>query len=459
LRCFKNQIRSVLATTLSSCCLFVCTQNLTSASNLPNPTTGLSKGKPTMDTNTQIKVDQKCTDQKHTDEHRAPFVEKYLLEGKLAEGEAASIAFLEKHPKDDQARFGLGALQFLQSVEHLAQNLYRFGLRNQAERGFNFPFLRIQIPTNPKPETISYQQCREIFDTFRKGLVKAESTLALINDPDLKLPLHFKIIRLDLNGDGIPDDKETLWKVYADLTNNKDVDEKEANDFLICFDRGDVHWLRGYCHLLSGICEVYLAHDSRETFECTGHLLFAKTNSPYKFLTGSKHVRAIGRGDMDIADLVEFIHSIRWSVAEPERMRRALHHFEAVVAQSHESWKWIMAETDDDHEWLPNPRQTGVIPNVRVTQEMVDAWTDIMNEFDKLLSGKLLIPFWRGDERYGVNVRKVFLAPTTLDVVLWVQGPAAAPYLEKGPLTEGKLWNRSRQVFGHNFPGFAIWFN
>jgi hypothetical protein len=140
-------------------------------------------------------------------------------------------------------------------------------------------------------------------------------------------------------------------------------------------------------------------------------------------------------------------------------MEAALHHLEAVVAQSNESWKWILSETDDDHEWLPNPNQTGVIPNVRVTSEMVEAWQNLMGQAGKVLAGEVLIPFWRGGDGRGVNVRRVFLEPRTLDVVLWVQGPAAAPYLQQGQLTEPGTVDRMRRAFGSNFPGFALWFN
>jgi hypothetical protein len=48
-----------------------------------------------------------------------PLVEQYLTSGKLADGKKALVAHLEKQPKDDQARFGLGTLEFLQAVEHL----------------------------------------------------------------------------------------------------------------------------------------------------------------------------------------------------------------------------------------------------------------------------------------------------------------------------------------------------
>ena len=52
-----------------------------------------------------------------------PLVEKFLTEGKLAEGERALEAHLKAHPRDDQARFGQGTLQFLRAPSLL--NDYR----------------------------------------------------------------------------------------------------------------------------------------------------------------------------------------------------------------------------------------------------------------------------------------------------------------------------------------------
>ncbi len=399
------------------------------------------------------------TKSKHKSHLRAPLVERFLTSGQLSNGNAILSEHLVSYPRDDQARFGLGVLQFLQAVESFGQNLYRYGLRSESTRGFSGPFIRLPIPENPNSQTISYEALRKTIDDFRSGLLRAETTLSQINDPDVKLPLHFNIIKLDLNGDGISDENESLWKVYAKVTGNTDMKEQDANNFLICFDRGDVHWLRGYCHLLSAMMEIYLAHDSHQTFEHTAHLLFNKVESPYAFLSCGTHSHNFKNSDASLFDLIAIVHSINWSVVEPKRMAEALHHFEAVVAQSHESWRWIMAETDDDHEWLPNPNQTGVIPNVKVTHAMVDAWGDIMTEIGKLLAGDLLIPFWRGDAHVGINLRKVFLEPRTLDLVYWVQGAAATPYLQKGTCTDPKLWSRLQEVFGHNFPGFALWFN
>ena len=417
---------------------------------------------------------------------KAPLVEKYLLDGRLKEGDVALSNHLKEHASDDQARFGLGVLQFLRAVEGLGQSLTHYGVRTHNNSGFILPFLRLPATTNENCKKIDYAQARKIIDTFQKQLMQAEATLSAISDAEVKLPLHFGMIKLDLNGTGHQlhspsnqpaqsdhestkqshtaensDDNRSLWKVYAKLTNSTNIPIEKAEQFFIKFDRGDVHWLRGYCHLLSTVCDIYLAHDSKDLFERTAHLFFTKVDSPYAFLSKAKRIRSIGGGDLEVFDLIAFVHLIRCDVVEPKRMASALNHLQAVIDQSRETWKWIMAEEDDDHEWLPNPRQTGVIPNARVTEQMVVAWAGIMTESEKILSGELLIPFWRGSEsdRRGINLRKVFLQPRQFDLVLWVQGSAAAPYLEEGKLSKGRTWRDLRGEFGSHFPGFALWFN
>jgi hypothetical protein len=136
-----------------------------------------------------------------------------------------------------------------------------------------------------------------------------------------------------------------------------------------------------------------------------------------------------------------------------------LAHLESMIALSRESWKYILAETDNDHEWIPNPRQQSVLPGGTVNGNMVEAWMTFLDETEALLKGKKLIPFWRGGERRGVNLRRVFTEPRPFDLILWVQGTAAAPYLEQGPLTNPETWRRLQNVFRGEFIGFALWFN
>ena len=153
------------------------------------------------------------------------------------------------------------------------------------------------------------------------------------------------------------------------------------------------------------------------------------------------------------------IHVIRLPVKQPERMRAALAHLESMIALSRESWKYILAETDNDHEWVPNPKQQSVLPGGAVNGNMVEAWMTFLDETDAIFKGKTLIPFWRGGEERGINLRRVFTEPRPFDLVLWVQGTAAAPYLEKGPVTKPETWRRLQNVFRGEFVGFALWFN
>lgn len=384
----------------------------------------------------------------------APLVEKYLIEGKLAEGETTLKKVLADHPDDDRTRYGLGTLQMIRAVERLSQSLYRYGFgshyrdmtSNAVARMFN----------NPQPEAIGYIEMQAMAATFVEDLGRAEATLAGVKSTDVKLPLHFGQFRIDVNADGKVDDNEVFWRVYEGLTGQR-FGRTAGNDFLITFDAADVAWMRGYCHLLMGMGEAWLAYDSHEWFERAGHLLFPKVKTPYTFLADGKKVFEYSR--VDIVDLIAFIHLINFPVKEPQRMKAALAHYEATLALSRKTWDLILAETDDDHEWIPNPKQHSVIPGVRVTQEIVDGWLEFVGEAEALLAGKKLIPFWRANDKRGINLRKVFTEPTAFDLVMWVQGTAALPYLEDGEVTTPDTWNRLQAVFRGQFIGYAAWFN
>jgi len=393
----------------------------------------------------------------------APLAEKFLLDGKLADGAKALEGRLKETPKDDQARFGLGVLQFLQTFEHLGAGLYKYGLRT--EKAFLRPPPQVKefLPQNPNPEKLTYAAARQLVQTFVEDLAKAEATLAEVHDPAVKLPLHVGLIKIDPFGQGKPISAAFLFERIE----GPPVKNQQVKEFVIGFDRGDVSWLRGYCHFLAAGGELLLAVDGQRAFDCGAHLLFEKVETPHTFLLENR--RGFDEAPLEnhplLSDVLSFFHQlIRLPIKEPARTKAALAHLEAGVVQAKEMWKFILAETDDDNEWIPNPKQTGAI-GVKVTQEMVDVWLETLDEAEQVLKGKKLIPFWRGKagER-GVNLRRVFTEPQTFDLVEWVQGTAAVPYLEKGPLTklaDPSVGARLNKAFGgpFNFIGFGFWFN
>lgn len=381
-----------------------------------------------------------------------PIAGTYLQQGKLTEGIKALSKHLEQSPHDDQARFGLGVIQFVRAIEALSQDLHRYGLREHKALGNFLPVLRMPVPPNQDPQRLSYQEFRGIFQTILDHLSQAEASFARVNDVTVKLPIHVGKIQIDRTGKGRVDH---LFGILASVGVRPRGDDPE---FLVCFDRGDACWFRGYCHLLSAMCEFVLAHDLQELFESTAHLFFTKVQTPHDFLESGRPVWNLN-DNVDVADLIAFIHLIRMPVKEPARMKKALGHLEMMLAQSKQMWKYILAETDNDHEWIPNPRQTGVL-RVPVSQEMIESWLDFVSEAEEILQGNRLVPFWRSwDDKRGINLRRVFIEPKPFDLVLWIQGTAATPYLEKGPLTKPQVWSRLARVFQGEFFGFALWFN
>lgn len=382
-------------------------------------------------------------------------IEPYLTSGRLTEGIAAMQARLQQNPNDDQARFSLGVTQLMTGVERLMQSLYRYGVRSNSLTGF-IPILRLPVPDNPKPETLRYEDTRQVLQAFLNDLAQVRTTLEPIKDPAVKLPLPIGLVRLDFNGDGKAEPTESLWKIFETVAQVR-VREADVRQFSIAFDAGDVLWLRGYTHLFGAIVEFGLAHDGQEMFNRLAHVMFKQPATPYRFLVDG--YPDSDYGGINFTDIVAFVHLLRFPVVEPARMTTALQHLQTVTALSRQSWQQILAETDRDREWLPNPRQTGVIPNVRVTQEMIDRWFAFLDEADSILQGKTLLPFWRRRELRGINLNKAFTEPDTIDVVLWVQGTGAAKYLEVGKVTDAQFWEGLQQVFRNQFFSFAAWFN
>lgn len=383
----------------------------------------------------------------------APLVEPYLFKGDLAGGEKTLSEAIKRTPDADDLKFQLGALQFIRAVERLSQTLYGYGFNEQL--GVLSGMLGIPVPHQPKPKPISYDDCRKIMETWLADLQRAEATLAQVRQGELRTPIHFTLIRLDLDGDGKATEEETLWRVSARM--GARTSPQDTANFVIDFDRADALWLRGYCHLLMALGDFVLAYDFRELFERTGHLIFAKVKSPYDYLqTGPK---VFEMANVDIADVIAFVHLLNFPLKDAARTQSALAHLQSMTKLSREMWKLVMAETDRGSEWIPNPKQTSVIPGGAITEEMTKDWILFLDELDDLLAGKKLIPFWRSDDGRGLNLHRVLSEPQAFDLVLWIQGSAAAPYLEKGPITSPEVWQRLQRTFQGNFIGFAVWFN
>lgn len=383
-----------------------------------------------------------------------PDISKELSSGHLAAAQDALTKHLSNEPKDGLARFQLGAVQFFAAIEGLAQGSYRYGLKS------NFgmiPFLRTPIKGNPHPEPVTYVDVRKMIERFVKAEEQAQATLMPIQDKNLAWDLDITAVRLDMNGDGQAEPGETLWSLFRRFA-SRGRQPQQPDSFVVGLDSADVHWLRGYCHLLSALGEMVLAYDHQRQFDHTAQLFFGNPRTPTAELFQSDRKQERWN-QSEILDAIAFIHLANFPIKEPERLSKAREHLLAMIASSRQSWELIEAETDNNREWIPGPNQTSVVEGVAMNKERMDAWHRFLLEAESILNGKTLIPFWRGDIDQGVNLMKVFTQPKDFDLVLWVQGSGAVPYLEKGEVTSPQTWTEFQRVFQGQFVGMAIWIN
>lgn len=379
-----------------------------------------------------------------------------------------------------EQRFALGIAQTCAAIERLTASLNRYGLNSRTTDGLRMMGMPTVAMENPAEEAIDATEFREVLGRFYQDLSQAQQTLEAVEpDGELKIVLDITRVRLDYNGDGEAGPDEALGLLmqrlqrqqasrinvvpeFVDAEGNTVPlsgvveEEAEAEPILIALDAGDVYWLRGYCHLLMGMGDFILAHDTEKIFNHTAHLFFARVDTPYTYLSDWQP------GSFDtgmIIDIISFIHLIRLDVSDPQRMIASRDHLVQVSALSRQSWEAILAETDNDREWIPSTTQNSVLGEaLMVDQARLDAWMQFLDEYDAILAGKKLLPFWRGDEenKLGVNLAKVFEQPQTFDLVLWVQGSAAKSYLEEGELTTEQFWSQLTRAFRGDFMSFAV---
>jgi hypothetical protein len=386
---------------------------------------------------------------------------KMLTSGKLADVERQLMADLAIK-SDDGARMTLGMTKFLRAIEDYARTMRRFGLNHKASVLGSVPFFRIPVPPHPDPSPVRPEDLRAMFVKLVKDLDMAEATLAPISGADWKVVVRVESIQLN-----VADDKEeAVMLPLSDLLSlagfaPRGQTPDQAPEIVVAFDKSDAIWLRGYCRLLQSLGEVVLTFDAHELFDHSAHLAFAKPVGKFPFLQAPEI-----RRDFDekmIIDAIAFIHMLRLPVKEPERLKSAHGHLLQMLDLSGKMWDEILAETDSDREWIPSPKQKGAIPNMNVNPGMVASWRDFLAESKALLQGKKLAPFWRDSADAqgvrGINIKKVFYEPQGFDLVLWVQGTAAVPYLEKGPTTSPATWSRFSEIFQGRFMTFFVWWN
>lgn len=385
-----------------------------------------------------------------------------LYSGTLADG----LSKLEPMAAggDTEAAFGVGAVKLTRTLEHFVQTLYRHGFSFPSTRSVLGPNLLVQVPQTANPEPFDYAGVRAMLQDFVSGLDEARASFETAGKRgDYVIEINPLKVLVDANDDGKAEPSESLAALIALWTSQRMEDILDPKNFdkprfeTIGFDRADAFWLAGYSEVFAAQADFLLAHDFSDFVNAVFHRLFPRAGFPMQDYARGGTLVFEPETDTGIADIVAAIHSISWPVIEPDRLKGVLARMKTVVAYSRQNWDAILAETDDNHELLPSPKQTSIDPDVSITDEKVAAWRATLDEADKILDGELHIPHWRF--RQGFDLKAYLETATRTDLVMILTGAGAVPFLRDGPVASAADFRAIQAAFGNEWLGYAFWFN
>ena len=110
-----------------------------------------------------------------------------------------------------------------------------------------------------------------------------------------------------------------------------------------------------------------------------------------------------------------------------------------MIRLSRENWRAILAETDNDREWLPGPHQPGVhvLTGLEVGTDEVQGWMTALTMAEDLLEARALLPHFRITGQ-GIDMKRFFEEPQAFDFVPMITGPGVVPYLGQRPHPDGR---------------------
>jgi len=140
------------------------------------------------------------------------------------------------------------------------------------------------------------------------------------------------------------------------------------------------------------------------------------------------------------------------------RLQAAKGHWLRMIAINRQFWLEVEKETDDNAEWIPNANQTPAL-DLQIDPGASAAWMRVLRDAEAVLQGDLLIPHPLLPEGTGIDLASYIENPAPLDLLGWIQGVSAYPYMAKGPRITAQYWRAFGRMTGGRAGLFAFYFN
>ncbi len=343
----------------------------------------------------------------------------------------------------DADRFALGGVRFLRAVEGALQLRWQTGLSEQLTM---MPLLRLPIPENPTPSPFDPAAIASLFTNVGTGMEAARAALADIPpNADFGIEINLADLWFDINANTSRDAGEDMLSVAGPMILGWAWDSRDPASPapVIRFDGADAAWLSAYTHLLGGLSDIILAYDP--TAPITRVTDARSAMSSLGQLTPDPLFGMGGGASLDAVDYIAIVVATLNQAPDAARMASARTHLLSMVADNRRFWAEVATETDNEKEWLPNDRQKSAL-GVDLPPGTGPLWLGVLADFEALLTGEKLVPYWRITGPAGVDVAAMFTDPRPVDLIAWIQGEGAVPYLRQGDLISAQNWTAFEQM-------------
>jgi hypothetical protein len=350
-------------------------------------------------------------------------------------------------------RFALGGVRFLRAVERVLQLRWQTGVTEDLRI---LPVFRLPLDENPTPAPFDPGVIATAFRGLAEDMALARAPLTDLPPDEFAVTIRLEDLWFDVNANTTRDSGESLLDIAGPILLGWQWQSRDPATPAptVTFDRADADWLRAYTHLWAALAEVVLAYDPTAAI--------AETVATRAAL---RDLRAVEPGDFDMSASFEQAVSAIYAIAraldqtpDAVRLAAARDHLLAMIAANRDFWAAVDLETDDAAEWLPNARQTSAL-GITLPPETGAVWQGLLGEFEAVLTGTALVPYLWLDDSAGVNVARLFTDPAPIDLLGWIEGTAALPYLEKGRVITPDAWRQFEAMMGGQAMLMTLWLN